>query len=247
MTEKIIVTGGAGGIGSAIIEKYASIGANVILADINVKEGTRIASLRPEQVFFVETDVLNVTSLQALFQKSTSIEGELTHIVSVAGRALPEEFGDFLTTPFDVLSQSIELNLKSHVYLTRLAIPYLRESSATNRSISYISSINAIKDFGLPAYSAAKAGLLGLVSGMASECGAMNIRINSVLPGTVRTPLTESEPKDFGALERTTVLGRIATATEIAEVVWALSHVMTCVTGQNLVADCGQVIRGMDK
>jgi NAD(P)-dependent dehydrogenase (short-subunit alcohol dehydrogenase family) len=203
--------------------------------------------LRPEQVFFLETDVLNVASLEDLLQKSTSIEGELTHIVSVAGRALPEEFGDFLSTPIDVLSRSIELNLKSHVYLTRLAVPYLRESSAMNRSISYISSINAIKDFGLPAYSAAKAGLLGLVSSLASECGSMNIRINSVLPGTVRTRLTESEPKDFASLERGTVLRRIATTAEIAEVVWALSHVMTCVTGQNLVADCGQVIRGMDR
>ena len=73
--------------------------------------------------------------------------------------------------------------------------------------------------------------------------GAKGIRINAVLPGTVMTPRTAKQPKDFDAMRRGTALNRLASPEEIAKVVVTLSIDMTCVTGQSVIADCGQVVK----
>ena len=80
---------------------------------------------------------------------------------------------------------------------------------------------------------------------MASELGVRGIRINTVLPGTVVTG-SNSQPKDIEALRRQSALGRLATADDIAHAVHALSHIMTAVTGQSLVVDCGQTVATAD-
>lgn len=242
MSEKIIVAGGAGGIGSAIVDKYVSIGANVVVMDR--KPITRTDSARQNKVHAVHVDVTRWDSIEQAVKESSSIEGELSHIISLAGHALADEFGTFSDTSLETIENSLLLNLQSHLYLTKAVLPLLKSSTASNRSIVYVSSINAVKDFGLAAYSSAKAGIIGLVHGLCTELGRSACRVNAVLPGTVRTPHTEGEPKDFDSLLKTTALGRFATTHDIAAVVHAVTHAMTCVTGQAIISDCGQVVRG---
>ena len=124
-------------------------------------------------------------------------------------------------------------------------LPLFGKEDDLNRSITFVSSINAIKDYGLPAYSAAKAGLLGLISPLAAELGPRQIRVNALLPGTVLTERTIKLPRRLDeSRKRGTALDRFATPDEIAEVAYVIAERMTCVTGQQIVADCGQSIKG---
>ncbi len=107
-----------------------------------------------------------------------------------------------------------------------------------------MSSINAVMDFGLPAYSAAKSGLLGLTKSLSSETGKYNIRVNSILPGTTLTQKTSVEPKAYDKYLKGSLLGRFSTADEIAETIYCMAEKLTCITGQQIIADCGQSVKG---
>jgi NAD(P)-dependent dehydrogenase (short-subunit alcohol dehydrogenase family) len=110
-----------------------------------------------------------------------------------------------------------------------------------DHSVVMVSSINALRDYGLPAYSAAKAGMYGLAHSLATELGAEGIRINVVTPGTVSSG-SRAQPKDFEALRRGTVLGRLARPEDVAAAIVALTLDLRAVTGQSLVVDCGQIV-----
>jgi len=139
------------------------------------------------------------------------------------------------------MSKSIDLNLKSSFALMKELLPLLKADISTDRSITLISSICAKISVGQPAYSAAKAGLLGLVYGTTVELGKYNIRINAVLPGCVCTERCEKILKGYiEGMMKYTALGRLSTEEEIANTIYAVSHLMTAMTGQYVVADCGQ-------
>src|SRR5262249_43642994 len=124
------------------------------------------------------------------------------------------------------------------IFLTK----YLMTDEADgDRSIVFISSVNAIQSFGLTAYSAAKAGLLGLTQELAGSLGP-HVRVNAVLPGTVPTPRTKKEPKDFEAYLKKTLLGRFASPEDVAEACYFFTHATKVVTGAELVVDAGQSI-----
>jgi NAD(P)-dependent dehydrogenase (short-subunit alcohol dehydrogenase family) len=105
-------------------------------------------------------------------------------------------------------------------FLPLLEFGHTRQApDATDRSITLVSSINALRDYGLPAYSAAKAGMFGFIRAMAPELGTRGIRINAVVPGTVETGV-QTQPKDLQALRRNTALGRLTSPSDIAARSW---------------------------
>lgn len=233
--DHVLVVGGAGDIGRAVVERFEAAGAEVTVADRTATDD------RHDRDRSVRLDVTDTGAVGALADRVAASGAPLRHVVSLAGGALDEEFEPLASTSASTIDESIRLNLTSHVQLVRALVPVLGASDG-DRSVTVVSSINAIRDYGLPAYSAAKAGLLGLVVSLTSELGAAGIRINAVLPGTVRTRRTSAEPKDFGALTTATALGRLATMREVADVVHGLTR-FTAVTGQAITVDCGQSLR----
>src|SRR3989344_1988680 len=231
MTENILVVCGAGGIGSAIVQKYKDLGENAFSADIAYKETL-------PNCFYV--DVANPDSVRALSHMLDASRINVNHLVSLAGGACNEFGKDITQVPVKTIEDSIQLNLTAHIYLLREIVPLMQQG---NRSITLVSSINAIQDYALPAYSAAKAGLLGLVKATTTELGEKGIRINAILPGTVPTPRTQKEPKNFETLLKTSALGRLTTPEEIANAVYATTHLLTAMTGQSIVVDCGQTVK----
>jgi NAD(P)-dependent dehydrogenase (short-subunit alcohol dehydrogenase family) len=244
-TKKVLVVGGAGCIGWAIAKQYLNHEYEVIVADVNKEAGDKIMRETTGNLSFIHVDVLDAHSICRFSETLQTRFTEITHLVSLAGGAFPEEHTQFESCPVDTISRSIDLNLKSHLQLVREVLPLLGKTRGIDSTITLISSVNALKSFGLPAYSAAKAGLLGLVVSLADELGSKGIRINTVLPGTVPTPRTLKLPKDFKRLTNLTVLGRLTTPEEVASVVFCLTNYMTCVTGQAIVADCGQTVKAV--
>jgi len=240
-----VVVGGAGGIGSAIVRRFASHGTAVAIADRDAHNGEQLASELGDVARFFQVDVLDQGSIDALTADVTGVYGSIDHLISLAGGSLEGEYKGLKVLTPEMIHGSIDLNLKSHLFLVRALLPLLEAGEEGDRSIPFVSSINAIKDYGLPAYSSAKAGLLGLVYPLSTELGGRQIRVNALLPGTVVTERTAGLPRRLDDSRRNgTALNRFAAPEEIAAVAWAIAEVMTCVTGQSIVADCGQSMRG---
>ncbi len=236
-----VISGGAGGIGTEVCRVFAENGLFVCALDMDGAAGARLeAQLGSSQCRFLQTDVTNQASLEQSV-KNLPVDTEVAHIVTLAGRALPSEWMPFEKQPAEELHASIALNLTAHL---RVISAYSGRLSPNvdNKSITLISSINALGAFGLPAYSAAKAGLIGFVKSAARDFGARGVRVNAVSLGTVVTPATQREPKDFSALLKTTALNRFTTAREAAELVYLIAERLTALTGQNIVLDAGQSI-----
>jgi NAD(P)-dependent dehydrogenase (short-subunit alcohol dehydrogenase family) len=240
-----VVVGGAGGIGSAVVRRFSSDGIPVAIGDQDTREGEQLACELGDGVQFFRVDVLDQESIDAFTAELAEAYGSIDHLISLAGGSLEGEYKGFKVLTPEMIHGSIDLNLKSHLFLVRALLPLLSAGPEGDRSITFVSSINAIKDYGLPAYSAAKAGLLGLVYPLATELGERQIRVNALLPGTVMTERTAHLPRRLDDSRKNgTALNRFATSEEIADVAWGIAKLMTCVTGQSIVADCGQSMRG---
>ena len=171
--ETIVVTGGAGGIGSAVVRKYASLDTRVIIGDIDHEGAGKLVNEMSRNVHYIPLDVLDYDSIREFTQTIKDNYGTVSHLVSLAGGAMPEEHSGsgFEDISLECMSKSIDLNLKSHLYIMKELLPLMKEDPSPNRTITLISSINALRSIAQPAYSAAKAGLLGLVRATTDELG----------------------------------------------------------------------------
>jgi NAD(P)-dependent dehydrogenase (short-subunit alcohol dehydrogenase family) len=244
-TAVVLVTGAAGAIGSATVRLFLDAGFTVVGFD---REPT-VTSVATRSYTGLCVDVRDASAL-ALAVDTARPLGALAHVVAVAGGALPPEprtQDDPASIEPHVFRASIEANLTSQFLTLHAALPWLRSNPDADRSVTFTSSFNALTGCGMPGYSAAKAGLIGLMHALTGPLGAEGIRANVVAPGTVRTPRTERlwahDPEHFGRLEATTALGRLATPEDVGRTFVALATMLTHVTGQVIVVDGGQIVK----
>ena len=240
----VLVTGAAGAIGSATVRAF--LGAGHPVAGIDV--APCVAEPEWRGYAGIAADVRDPDALARAVAQARRL-GPLRHVVSVAGGALPEEpptQDDPLLLGLDSFRASVELNLTSHFALLRAVLPHLRENAGCDRAVLLTSSWNALTGCGMPAYSAAKAGLIGMMNALAAPLGREGIRIGVVAPGTVRTPRTEriwaGDADHWERLEASTALGRLGTPDDVARAFVALAG-LAHVTGQVLVVDGGQMVK----
>lgn len=182
-----LITGGAGGIGSATAELFAREGSHVLIADTNRKKGLALAKSLNAQGLRASFFNMDVTDEGDVKRNMRAIKGRFKKIdclVNIAGGSLPEEKKQ-LGMSVDGFRKSLEFNLVSAFTVTKHAFPLLRKGS--NPVILNTSSINATRAIGMPAYSSAKAGLESLTRSLASHLSGYGIRANAVAPGTVPT------------------------------------------------------------
>jgi NAD(P)-dependent dehydrogenase (short-subunit alcohol dehydrogenase family) len=237
----VLITGAAGGIGLATVDRFIAAGQEVVGIDTD----EAVEGIRPSPFRGAVADVREPAAVEAAVGNA-----ELSHMVSIAGRVVPEEHDLLEREPADATAgfeSSLALNLTSHFTVIRVAYPRLLEADG-DRSITLCSSINALGSFGVPAYSAAKAGLIGLMHGLAATVGQEGIRINVVAPGTTRTPLTEREaaehgnPSRFEQAAEGTHLKKVGEPADVAAAIGALALELTHVTDQVLTVDGGQLL-----
>jgi 3-oxoacyl-[acyl-carrier protein] reductase len=178
-----VITGGASGLGAAIAARFADAGARVAIAD-----------LRPTEAFFsIITDVADPGAVASLFATVTERFGPLDILVNCAGHG-----GQARTTaelPDDEWARMLAVHLTGTFYCTREA---LRRMQPRKRGrIINIASISAQRGFpGVAAYSAAKAGILGLTRSVAAEVIGDGIHVNAIAPGFIDTPIWHAVPAD---------------------------------------------------
>ena len=191
-----IVTGGGSGIGESAVKAFLAGGAKVMVADIDEANGRRVAEAGGANAAFVKVDTADASQVEAMVKATVDTFGGLDIAVNNAGIGGPAApTGEY---PLDGWQKVIDINLNGVFYGMRYQIPAMLERGGG--SIVNIASILGSVGFAMSsAYVAAKHGVVGLSKNAALEYAAQGIRVNSVGPGFIRTPLVE------GALDEATL------------------------------------------
>ena len=242
----IFVTGGASGIGEAIVRGAAVEGATPVIVDRDAERGKSLEESLQSQGYtgwFVEADLSETIQCQRAIEATVNHLGRLDILVNNAG--MNDEVGLEKGSPNQFM-RSINLNLQHCYSLAHYALPYLKKAQG---SILNISSKTAVTgQGGTSGYVASKGALLALTREWAVELLPYGIRVNAVLPAEVMTPMyrrwLESSGDPEGKLAKVTQripLGqRMTTAQEIADTVLFLaSDRASHTTGQHLFPDGG--------
>jgi NAD(P)-dependent dehydrogenase (short-subunit alcohol dehydrogenase family) len=246
-----VVTGAAMGIGKAAAVAVAREGAKVALGDINSEVGEATAKeiiASGGEAFFQHADVSLTKDVQTLIEETIKRYGRLDILVNNAAVAIP---GTAVDISEEDWNRVLNTNLTSVWRSMKFAIPYMIK--AGGGSIINVASVQGLLGFpGWSAYAAAKGGVDALTRQVAVEYAPHNIRVNSVAPGTIMTPMNEkifreaADPKqlidNWNSLH---ALGRFGESEEVGNVILFLaSSEASFITGDVIRVDGGMAING---
>ncbi|HZZ62959.1 MAG TPA: glucose 1-dehydrogenase [Roseiarcus sp.] len=239
----VLVTGGARGIGAAIVEKALTEGASVSIIDIEERAGQDLVAAlgAGERAVFCKGDVRRARDIAEALETATQGFGPVTGLVNNAGRNV---YADPVAMTEDEWEDVFAIDLKAAWLVARAVLPGMK--AAQKGAIVNIASLHAEMTYpGMFPYAAAKSGLVGLTRSLALEVGPDGIRVNALSPGYVETALVTEffARKDPGLREKVLAahpLGRMATPADIAAcAVFLLSDEAAFVTGANWRVDGG--------
>ena len=237
-----IVTGAGSGIGRAIAILYAAEGAKVVVTDIDEKGGKetveKIKANSGESIF-VLSDSSSAEGNRLLVEETVKQYGKLDIACNNAGVGGPlAPTGEY---PVDGWDKVISINLSGVFYGIRYQIPAMLAAGG-GAIINIASILGNVGSRMSPAYVAAKHGVVGLTKTAALEYADKNIRVNSVGPGYILTPLLTKNltPEMMDGLAAMHPIGRLGTSEEVAELVlWLSSSKASFVTGSYYPVDGG--------
>ena len=231
-----VVTGGAGAFGSAAAEALAEAGHTVVLADLDAERAQAAAErIRStgSNASAVQVDLTDEASINAAVAEIVAQHGTINVVVNNAG-SLP--VGDSTVTDAALFDFTLSLNLRGAYLFTRAVMPHLKRSAAGR--IVMMGSRTWLSG-GNPAYTASKAGMVGLARAFAQELAPFGGTVNVVAPGPVDTDLVtgdaDTKRANFDTWAKQTPLGRVATPDDVAAaVVFFASQGAAFITGEVL-------------
>jgi NAD(P)-dependent dehydrogenase (short-subunit alcohol dehydrogenase family) len=242
-----IVTGGGSGIGQAACHLYAREGAKVVVSDIDEKGGNETCQSIQEmngEAAFIRADVSKPADCQALVDKTLEKYGRLDIAFNNAGIGGEAN----LTGEYSIEGwrKVIEINLSGVFYCMRYEIPAMLKTGG-GAIVNMASILGQVGISQSPAYVAAKHGVVGLTRTAAVEYAQEGLRINSVGPAFISTPLIsalEQNEKARAHLISLHPIGRLGRSEEVAElVIWLSSDKASYITGAYYAVDGGYLAR----
>ena len=240
----VLVTGGASGIGEAIVRRFAQQKSVVVFFDIKVDDGEKLArELTGEglRAHFMKVDLTDIPALRAGIAEARKAHGPINILINNAAHDERHRTEDMTPEYWD---DRIAVNLKHCFFASQAVLPDMQAAKAG--AIVNFSSVSWMAgQGGMAAYTAAKSGMLGLTRSLARDYGADNIRVNAVAPGWIMTQrqiekwLTPEAEKE---LMKNQCLKRKLVPDEIAKfVVFLASDEASACTSQHYVVDGGRV------
>lgn len=230
-----VVTGAAGGLGLAIVDRLQSMGAQVVQVDLGYAE--QITDTAQGVTF--RCDISDPAATQALGEFVQRRYGRCDVLVNNAAiSAQPVALEDF---PLELWDRIFSINLRGALLCAQALVPMMfKHQSGSIVNVASIASQQATR---VGAYGPSKAGLLGLTHQMAVEWGPKGVRANSVSPGMIRTPLSEVHYQNSEKLQRRTEkipMRRIGHPMDVGDAVGFLAcDSSTYMNGQDMVIDGG--------
>ena len=240
-----VVTGAAGGIGRASIQAFAAAGYAVAALDLDEPGAVAVAKATDGRAVGIGCDVADWESVQHAFAR---VGEELGRVDALHANAGSEGYFAFEEMPVEELRRQIDVNLVGHLYCIKAALPLLER--AGGGAIVLTASVQGHLTLpGCVPYAAAKGGLMAVARALAVELGPKGIRVNTISPGTIDTPMLDRSLEGMNREEvenlltgvrAANALGRIGNASEVADVVVFLcSDGASYVTGEDVVVDGG--------
>ena len=242
-----VISGGASGIGLGTAKRLAEFGAKVAIFDINEENGAK-AVLEIENIggtaIFVKCDVRSASDCKSAIEKSVGYFGRLDILFNNAGVAIRKNAVDLEPDEWDM---ALDVSLKGQYLLSKYAIPYMKKIGGgsiinTGSGWSLKGGQNAVS------YCAMKGGTLNMTRAMCLDHGKDNIRVNTVCPGDVDTPMLKSECEQLGGEYNDEYkaecgarpIARLGTPEDVANVVLFLAgNMSTWISGAHIVVDGG--------
>lgn len=236
ITEAVaIVTGGSTGIGRATAERFATEGARVVVADVNVNDGERTVETIDDdggEATFVETDVSDPSDVESMVETYGGLDFAFNN-AGIEGANAPTT-----EQPLDNWDRVIDINLKGVFLGMRFEIPALLDRGGG--VIVNNASIAGLVGFpNLMPYVASKHGVVGMTKAAAIEFSGDGVRVNAICPGVIETPMVErsaeASPEMIEQVRAAIPIGRIGRPEVIGDAaVWLCSEDASFVTGESI-------------
>jgi len=231
----VVVTGGSGGIGSALISGLIAAGASVHNLDINSAENSEAA--------FHKTDL----SSEASVKESLSAIEKIDALIVCAGVQLVGQDSKIADVSLDTWQKTVDVNMTGAFLSVKHAIPGLIQSGRGSVILIGSPTGMTMEGAGYTAYGASKAGMMGLSRIIAVDYKEQGVRSNVVVPGTMSTPLIQKiwdDPEKGPDLIRRTPLGRMGNPSDLVGIVnWLVSDQSSFATGAMYAVDGGMTAR----
>ena len=245
--KRILITGGASGIGAASAKVLASRGAKVIIADLAKEQGEKVAADARQAGYFVEFHEVDVTSgdsVRALFAFAMDTLGGLDVVINNAGiDHNPAPMHELSDDDFD---RNIAVNLKGVWHCMRAAISCMAGKGEGH--IINVASVAGLRSSpSISAYSASKHGVMGLTKSAAIEYARIGLRVNAVCPSFIDTPMVQNtlaklDERSQQAILKASPLKRLGKVQEIANAIaWLSSDESTFMNGHAFTLDGGML------
>ena len=239
--QQVLVTGGAQGIGLAIVEGFARADAEVLIADLDLPAAQAVAERLGAEGHQVRASGIDLADRTAIFDLLGSLQ-RLDVLVHNAAY--------FPLTPFEqigepMLRRTLDVNLSALFWLTQGALPLFRSQGRGNVLVTSSVTGPRVAYPGLSHYAASKAGVNGFIRSAALELAPHGVRVNGVEPGMIRTPAMGNLGDDGlnERIARGVPLGRLGEPEDIAAAMLFLaSDNAAYITGQTLIVDGGATL-----
>lgn len=241
----ILVTGGASGIGAAIVEQFALQGSRVAFLDVAAEPAAelveKLGSAGPHAPLFRACDLTDIAALRAAV---AHVEARLGPVTVLVNNAANDDRHNFYEVTPEYWDERMAVNLRHHFFATQAVAPGM--GAAGGGSVINMGSIAwVIPSTGLPAYVTAKAAIVGLTRTLAHELGAAGIRVNCVMPGAVMTERQRRlwmSPEYLAEILSRQALKRQLLPREVARLVLFLAaDDSSAITNQSYIIDGGWV------
>jgi meso-butanediol dehydrogenase/(S,S)-butanediol dehydrogenase/diacetyl reductase len=241
--KRVLITGGASGIGAATAARFLEEGATVVVLDRDAKGRAQIQSQLPKLSGTVDADVSNLKQVQSAFAEAVRLMGGVDVLINNAGISIRHNFLEITSEEWD---KTMAVNLTGVFYVAQTAARHMWERGSG--VILQTASTNGVMGYPFYAdYNATKAGVIELTKSMALEL-APKVRVCAVAPGYVLTPMQRAEYTDemLDAVNRKIPLGRHARPEEIAALfAFLASDDAAFMTGQVYTIDGAETAGGL--
>jgi NAD(P)-dependent dehydrogenase (short-subunit alcohol dehydrogenase family) len=236
----VFVSGGASGIGAAFVAAFAAQGCRVAFVDVAREAGAALVEqLGDDRVRFTACDVRDIAALRAAIAAAAEAFGPIRVLINNAARDDRHEFA--AVTP-EYWDDNQATNLRHHFFAAQAVAPGM--AAAGGGAVINLGSVSWMRGRPhLASYTTAKAAINGLTRTLARELGAMNIRVNSIVPGAIVTDrqkalwLTPTDEQEF--LDQQCLKFRLSEHDVARTALFLASDEARGITGQNLIVDAG--------
>ncbi len=238
--KRVVVTGGASGIGLATAKRFVDEGCRVVILDINRETLDKAKVELPGLAGGICADISSPDEVDAAFKETDQIVGGVDVLISNAGISIRKPF---IESDYEQWLKVIDVNLHGMFLCTKAALERMKpQQSGVIIYTASTSGINGNPNYA--DYSAAKAGIINLTKTIAAECAPW-LRVNSLCPGYVLTPMQKAEytPEMLVKVNSTIPMGRHGKPEEMAAVfAFLASSQSSYITGTTIIADGGNLL-----